>query len=55
MCKFDGFSHKEIAEILGISVSTVEKHLVKGLRLCRAHLLQDRDGGEQMEHRRARR
>lgn len=38
MCKFDGYSHREIAEKLGISVSTVEKHLVKGLRLCRQAL-----------------
>ena len=27
-------THEEIAEQLGISVSTVEKHVVKGLRLC---------------------
>lgn len=28
------FSHAEIAVRLGISVSTVEKHLVKGLKIC---------------------
>lgn len=32
--KIYGLSHAEIAVRLGISVSTVEKHLVKGLRLC---------------------
>jgi RNA polymerase sigma-70 factor (ECF subfamily) len=41
MCKFDGYTHREIAEKLGISVSTVEKHLVKGLRLCRQALTSD--------------
>jgi RNA polymerase sigma-70 factor (ECF subfamily) len=34
MCKVYGFSHKEIASKLGISVSTVEKHLIKGLSRC---------------------
>lgn len=44
LCKIHGFAHREIADILGISVSTVEKHLAKGLKLCRALLL---EGGEQ--------
>jgi len=39
LCKIEGFSHREIAEKLEISVSTVEKHLVKGLKLCRSVLL----------------
>lgn len=30
--KVHGFSHKEIAETMDISVSTVEKHLAKGLQ-----------------------
>ncbi|MDH7639249.1 RNA polymerase sigma factor [Sphingomonas oryzagri] len=34
MCKIDGLSHAEIAVRLGLSVSTVEKHIIKGLRLC---------------------
>ena len=34
----DGLSQQEIAERLGISVSTVEKHLSRGLRLCRAEI-----------------
>ena len=32
--KVHGFSHKEIAEHLGIAVSTVEKHLMKGIEQC---------------------
>ena len=33
-----GLSQRSIGERLGISVSTVEKHLAKGLRLCRQEL-----------------
>jgi RNA polymerase sigma factor (sigma-70 family) len=32
--KVHGLSHKEIAEHLGIAVSTVEKHLLKGIEQC---------------------
>lgn len=32
--KVYGFSHKEIAERLGIAVSTVEKHLIKAVEQC---------------------
>jgi RNA polymerase sigma factor (sigma-70 family) len=32
--KVHGLSHKEIASHLGIAVSTVEKHLIKGVELC---------------------
>ena len=35
MRKVYGFSHKEISQELGISVSTVEKHIVSGLKRCR--------------------
>lgn len=31
-------SHDEIADVLGISHSTIEKHVVKGLKRCRDHL-----------------
>ena len=31
----DGLSQRAIGERLGIAVSTVEKHLAKGLRLCK--------------------
>lgn len=34
----DGLSHCDIAERLGITVSTVEKHLAAGLRICRQQL-----------------
>lgn len=32
--KVYGMTHKEIAEYLGISVSTIEKHIIKGMRQC---------------------
>lgn len=32
--KVYGLSHKQIADRLGLSVSTVEKHLAKSLRIC---------------------
>lgn len=36
--KIYGHSQKEIAEMLGISVSTVEKHVISGLVKCRGHM-----------------
>lgn len=36
--KVYGFSHKEIAKHLDISVSTIEKHLAKGIIKCDEHL-----------------
>ncbi len=33
--KFDGYSHKEIAEMMGISKNAVEKHIIKALTACR--------------------
>jgi len=35
MNKFEGYSHPEIAKKLGISVSMVEKHVVRALLHCR--------------------
>ena len=35
MHKVYGFKYKEIAQQLGISVSTVEKHIMTGLKKCR--------------------
>lgn len=37
--KIYGLSHAQIAVRLGLSVSTVEKHVIKGLRFCSEHLL----------------
>ena len=39
MRKIDGQTHEEIAQALGISNKTVENHLARGMRLCRAHLV----------------
>jgi RNA polymerase sigma factor (sigma-70 family) len=41
--KVHGLSHKEIAAHLGITVSTVEKHLIKGVELC-DRFVQERTG-----------
>ena len=38
MCKVYGFSYKEIASDLGISVSGVEKHIARGLEICNAYV-----------------
>ena len=40
--KVYGLSQEEIAERLAISTSTVEKHIARGLLLCRERLLSDR-------------
>ncbi|WP_260929397.1 RNA polymerase sigma factor [Novosphingobium sp. 9] len=34
MRKIDGLSQSEIARQLGLSISTIEKHVIKGLRRC---------------------
>ncbi len=36
--KVYSLSHSEIAEVLGVSHSTIEKHVVKGLKRCRDYL-----------------
>ena len=38
MCKVYGYSYKEIASHLGISVSGVEKHIARGLEICVAYV-----------------
>lgn len=43
MRKIERLRNPEIAERLGISVSAVEKHILKGLRACRAYL-DEREG-----------
>jgi RNA polymerase sigma factor (sigma-70 family) len=47
--RIQGFSTTEIAHRLGISVSTVEKHLVRGLRLLVERLRQPGQETEQLE------
>ena len=47
--RIDGFSTTQIAYRLGISVSTVEKHLVKGLRLL-TEMLRDPPQGQETGH-----
>ena len=47
--KVYGMSHKNIAEKLGITVSTVEAHLVKAFRQCHEYVMsrtQDKEPGE---------
>ena len=46
MRKVYGLSLKAIAEQLGLSVSTVEKHVVRGLRSCSERLARDLDETE---------
>ena len=49
MKKVFGYSHKEIAERLNISVSTVEKHAAAGLRRCMDHMEKVGTSGAQSE------
>jgi RNA polymerase sigma-70 factor (family 1) len=35
LCKLEGKSYKEVSELLGISVSTISDHIVKGTKLLR--------------------
>ena len=45
MRKVHGMSHKDISVELGISISTVEKHISKGIRDC-ANFIDQRTNGE---------
>jgi RNA polymerase sigma-70 factor (ECF subfamily) len=38
MRKIDGMRNTEIAERLGLSVSSIEKHIMRGLRACKEYL-----------------
>jgi len=48
-------SHDEIAEVLGVSHSTIEKHVAKGLLRCRDYLLETglMDAGDDANNRSA--
>jgi RNA polymerase sigma-70 factor (ECF subfamily) len=46
LCKLDGYSYSAAAEQLGVSVNTVEKHMVKALRQCRSALAKTADQSE---------
>jgi RNA polymerase sigma-70 factor (ECF subfamily) len=41
--KVHGLSHKEIAKRMGLTVSSVEKHLLKGILKCRAYVRERED------------
>jgi len=43
--KVYGFSQKEIAQKMGISENTVEKHIAKGMKHCVKYMLQYRENG----------
>lgn len=47
--KVYGLAHKDIADRLGLSVSTVEKHLAKGLRICSEELAREEVTGVVVE------
>ncbi|MFI5129135.1 MAG: RNA polymerase sigma factor [Chitinophagales bacterium] len=38
LCKLDGKSYKEVSELLGISLSTISDHIVKGKKTIREYL-----------------
>ncbi|WP_156762661.1 RNA polymerase sigma factor [Woeseia oceani] len=46
----ESLSQREIGERLGIAVSTVEKHLAKGLRLCKQTIAAQRAANAVVEH-----
>ena len=49
--KVYGYSHKEIASRLNISVSTVEKHAAAGLRRCSDYMEKSRSQRDDVEER----
>jgi RNA polymerase sigma-70 factor (ECF subfamily) len=51
MRKVFGFSHKEIARRMGISVRTVEKHLAKALQRCQESVQAAEGTRSDVEHR----
>jgi len=51
MRKVHGMSHREIADRLGIAVSTVEKHLIKGVAECDRYVRQRNEPQRQPQPR----
>lgn len=47
----DELSYKEMSERLGLSVSTLEKHFIRGRRLCRDILRDERERGPSVRHK----
>jgi len=43
LCKMDGKTHEEISAELGISISTVNNHMVKANKIVRDYLLKNND------------
>lgn len=43
LCKIDGKSHKEVAELMGISMPTVNSHMTNALRSIREYILKNQD------------
>ncbi|MGC1521305.1 MAG: RNA polymerase sigma factor [Steroidobacteraceae bacterium] len=50
MAKIDGKSHREISETLGISESTIEKHIGTGLARCAAYIRSCEQGDARAAH-----
>lgn len=45
LCKIEGKSYQQTAELLGISVATVNTHMVNAIRLIKEHLYKNQDIG----------
>ncbi|GGG74497.1 RNA polymerase sigma factor [Parapedobacter pyrenivorans] len=46
LCKLEGRSYQEVAEMMGVSVSTVSSHLVKAVKEVKRHILRATHGEE---------
>ncbi|MNJ87401.1 putative RNA polymerase sigma factor FecI [compost metagenome] len=43
LCKIDGKSHKEVADLMGISMPTVNSHMTNAVRSIREYILKNQD------------
>lgn len=43
LCKIDGKSHKEVAELMGISMPTVNSHMTNAVRSIKEYILKNQD------------